>query len=82
MRPRYWKALYFKQNCKKQKWSGVIVDANSHLVTVALFREQLFLKAPRSIFGDKVRIGQRFMVRIGKVDPLNNDIKIVEAWEE
>lgn len=82
MRPRYWKALYFKQNCKKKKWSGVIVDANSNLVTVALSQEQLFLKAPRTIFGDKVRIGQRFTVRIGKVDPLNNAIKILEAWEE
>ena len=82
MRPRYWKALYFKQNCKKMKWSGVVVDANTHLTTVALFREQLFLKAPRAIFGDKVRVGQRFQVRIGKVDPLNNEIKVLEAWEE
>ena len=82
MRPRYWKALYFKQNCKKMKWSGVVVDANTHLTTVALFREQLFLKAPRAIFGDKVRGGQRFQVRIGKVDPLNNEIKVLEAWEE
>ena len=82
MRPRYWKALYFKQNCKKMKWSGVIVDANTHLTTVALFHEQIFLKAPRAIFGDKVRVGQRFQVRIGKVAPLTNEIKILEAWEE
>ncbi len=40
------------------------------------------LKAPRKIFGDKIRLGQRFAIRIGKVDPLNNEIKIVEAWEE
>lgn len=41
-----------------------------------------FLKAPRKIFGDKIRLGQIFSIRIGKVDPLNNEIKIVEAWEE
>lgn len=82
MRPRYWKYEYFRQNHKTMRWSGVIVDAGSVLVTIALPDMQLFLKAPRKIFGDKIRLGQRFAVRVGKVDPLNNEIKIVEAWEE
>ncbi len=82
MRPRYWKYEYFRQNCKKMRWSGTIVDPGSNLVTIALPDLQLFLKAPRKIFGDKVRLGQWFSIRIGKVDPLNNEIKIVEAWEE
>jgi len=82
MRPRYWKYEYFRQNHKKMRWSGVIVDPGSTLVTIALPDLQLFLKAPRKIFGDKIRLGQRFSIRIGKVDPLNNEIKIVEAWEE
>jgi exoribonuclease-2 len=82
MRPRYWKCEYFRQNHKKMRWSGVIIDPGSVLVTIALPDIQLFLKAPRKIFGDKIRLGQRFSIRIGKVDPLNNEIKIVEAWEE
>ncbi len=82
MRPRYWKYEYFRQNAKKMRWSGIIVDPGSVLVTIALPEMQLFLKAPRKIFGDKIRLGQRFSIRIGKVDPLNNEIKIVEAWEE
>jgi len=82
MRPRYWKYEYFRQNHKKMRWSGVIIDPGSNLVTIALPDLQLFLKAPRKIFGDKVRLGQKFSIRIGKVDPLNNEIKIVEAWEE
>ncbi len=82
MRPRYWKYEYFRQNHKKMRWSGVIVDPGSGLVTIALPDLQLFLKAPRKIFGDKVRLGQIFSIRIGKVDPLNNEIRIVEAWEE
>jgi exoribonuclease-2 len=82
MRPRYWKYEYFRQNHKKMRWSGVIVDPGSVLVTIALPDLQLFLKAPRKIFGDKIRLGQGFSIRIGKVDPLNNEIKIVEAWEE
>jgi exoribonuclease-2 len=82
MRPRYWKYEYFRQNHKKIRWSGIIVESGSHLATIALPDLQLFLKAPCTIFGDKVRLGQRFSIRIGKVDPLNNEIKIVEAWEE
>jgi exoribonuclease-2 len=82
MRPRYWKYEYFRQNHKKMRWSGVIVDPGSALVTIALPDLQLFLKAPRKIFGDKIRLGQIFSIRIGKVDPLNNEIRIVEAWEE
>ena len=82
MRPRYWKYEYFRQNHKKMRWSGVIIDPGSNLVTIALPDLQLFLKAPRKIFGDKVRLGQKFSIRIGKVDPLNNEIKFVEAWEE
>lgn len=82
MRPRYWKYEYFRQNAKKMRWSGFIVDSNATLVTIALPDIQLFLKAPRKIFGDKIRLGQRFSLRVGKVDPLANDIRIVEAWEE
>jgi len=82
MRPRYWKYEYFRQNHKKMRWSGVIVDPGSVLVTIALPDMQMFLKAPRKIFGDKIRLGQRFAIRIGKVDPLANEIKIAEAWEE
>ena len=81
-RPRYWKYLFFKQQAKKREWSGEIVDHNDRMVTVALKQEQLFLKSPKTLFGDKVSLGQRFIIRIGKVDPLNNELRIAEAWEE
>lgn len=82
MRVRYWKYEYFRQNYKKMRWSGVLVDAGPVLVTIALPDLQLFLKAPRRIFGDKFHPGQRFAVRVGKVDPLAGEIRIAEAWEE
>jgi exoribonuclease-2 len=82
LRLRYWKYEYFRQNSKKMRWSGIIVDPGSMLTTIALPDVQLFLKAPRKIFGDKVRVGQRFAIRIGRVDPLAGEIKIIEAWEE
>ena len=81
-RPRYWKYLFFRQQAKNRRWSGEIVENTHSMVTISLPDEQLFLKAPKAIFGDKVRIGQRFQIRIGKVDPLNNELRIAEAWEE
>jgi exoribonuclease-2 len=81
-RPRYWKYLFFRQQAKNRRWSGEIVENTHNMVTISLPDEQLFLKAPKAIFGDKVRIGQRFQIRIGKVDPLNNELRIAEAWEE
>ena len=81
-RPRYWKLVHFKQRHKEQTWSGVVVDESGNLVTLALPREQILLRAPRRLFGDKLYPGQRFSVRLAGIDPLNNEIKIVEAWEE
>lgn len=81
-RPRYWKLVHFKQRHKERTWSGVVVDEAGNLVTLALPREQILLRAPRRLFGDKLYPGQRFSVRLAGIDPLNNEIKIVEAWEE
>jgi exoribonuclease-2 len=81
-RPRYWKYLFFSQQAKNRRWSGEVVEHTDRMVTLSLSQEQLFLKAPKSLFGDKVQLGQRFTIRIGKVDPLNNELRIAEAWEE
>ncbi|GAU08831.1 ribonuclease catalytic domain-containing protein [Desulfoplanes formicivorans] len=80
-RPRYWKYLFFRQQAKQRNWTGEVVEHNERMVTLALTQEQLFLRAPTSLFGDKVRLGQRFTIRLGKVDPLNNELHIAEAWE-
>jgi exoribonuclease-2 len=81
-RPRYWKYLFFKQQAPAHRWTGEVVEHTDRMVTLSLSQEQLFLKAPKSIFGDKVQLGQRFSIRIGKVDPLTNELRIAEAWEE
>ncbi len=80
-RPRYWKLLYFRQN-RDKAFSGVVVDNSGKMVTLALPREKIMVKGPESIFAGNVREGQRFSVRFGKVDPLHNEIKVSEAWEE
>jgi exoribonuclease-2 len=81
-RVRYWKLLYFRSWCKVATWPAVVVANDGQLVTVSLPREQIFLRAPKSLFGDKVVPGQPFQVRLGKIDPLNNEIKILSAREE
>ncbi|PIE69157.1 MAG: ribonuclease II [Deltaproteobacteria bacterium] len=79
LRPRYWKYLFFQQQGKQRQWVGEIVDHNDRMVTVSLRQEQLFLKAPTSLFGDNVCLGQQFALRMGKVDPLHNELRIAEA---
>jgi exoribonuclease-2 len=81
-RPRYWKYLFFQQQAKHRHWQGEVVEHNERMVTLALTEEQVFLRAPVSLFGDKVRLGQRFCIRLGRVDPLNNELHIAQAWEE
>jgi exoribonuclease-2 len=81
-RTRYWKLLYFQSWCRVTNWPAVVVANDGQLVTVSLPREQIFLRAPKSLFGDKAAPGQPFQVRLGKIDPLNNEIKILSAWED
>lgn len=79
-RPRYWKLVYFSQH-KHDYFSGVAVDDGT-LVTIALPEEQMYLRAPQKLFGDKIYPGQRFQIRLNKINPLLNEIRIVEALEE
>ncbi len=81
-RTRYWKLLYFKKRCTNTNWTGIIVSDNGPNVTVSLPREQILLKGPKKLFGDKLYLGQRFRLSLGHIDPLNNEIKITNAWEE
>ncbi len=80
-RPRYWKLLHFKQRGKNATWRGVVVD-NSGPVVLCLPREQILVRAGHETFGGKTRIGQVFQLRLGKIDPLSNEIHVLEAWED
>lgn len=81
-RPRYWKLVYFKQNCKKMTWQGVVVDNSGPVIVLSLPDELMMVRAGHEIFGGKTRLGQTFQLRLGKIDPLNNEISVLEAWEE
>lgn len=79
-RTRYWKLEYFRQR-KDQLFSAVVVEDGQY-VSATLPREQMFVRAPREMFGEKVYPGKRFAVRLGKVNPLLNEIRVMEAAEE
>lgn len=78
---RYWKLLYFQRWCKLTEWEGIVVDY-SEPITVSLPREQMLLRAPKHMFGEKIYPGQKFRLTLGKIDPLNNQIKVIDAREE
>jgi len=79
-RTRYWKLVYLLQH-KDQAFEAVVVD-DGNLVTAALPREQIFVRAPRDIFGAKLYPGQRFLLRLARINPLENEIRVAEAWED
>jgi exoribonuclease II len=81
-RPRYWKLVYLKQYCKNTTWQGIVVDNNGHFVTLSLPGELIMVRAGHQLFGGKTRPGQAFRLRLGKIDPLNNEVSVLEAWEE
>lgn len=79
-RPRYWKLVYFRQN-RKEQFEAVAVE-DGQLVTLALPREQMYVRVPRQMLGDKIYPGQRFLIRLHKVNPLANELRVAEAWEQ
>ncbi len=86
-RPRYWKLLSLQQSGQAARENGkpwreaTVLEENDSFVTVNLECAQITLRAPRSRFHDKVYPGQSVMVRLAKINPLHNDMQIVEAME-
>jgi exoribonuclease-2 len=79
-RPRYWK-LYYLRKQGNVWWNGVVTEENDFFVSVALPREQVFVRGKRKLFGDRVFAGQAVQVRLGKINPLYNEISILEVAE-
>ena len=81
-RPRYWKLLYFRQAGDKVWYSGVITDENEIFVNVALPRENINVRGRRNIFDERAAPGARVSLRLGKINPLLNEIQVLEAATE
>lgn len=78
-RPRYWKLLYFRQQGDKVWWPGVITDENDMHVFVSLPDYGLFARGKRELFEERASPGMEVSVRLGKINPLYNEIHILET---
>lgn len=78
-RPRYWKLIYFQQGGDKTWWPAVITEENDSFIFVALPDYGLFIRAKRELFGERTFPGMEIMVRLGKINPLYNEIHILET---
>ncbi|MDL2307576.1 ribonuclease catalytic domain-containing protein [Desulfovibrio sp. OttesenSCG-928-C06] len=88
-RPRYWKLLHIQQQDQQAQrrkslkyWNAVITDENNHFVSIMVTRPQLYLRGPRGLFGERTLPGTPVKVRLGKLNPLRNEIQIMEVLEE
>lgn len=87
-RPRYWKLLFYQQqeqDARKQGgrkyWDAVITEENSHFCGVMLNCGKLYLRGPRALFAEKAMPGDPVQVRLGKINPLYNEIQLMEVLE-
>lgn len=80
-RPRYWKLLFFRQRGDRHWWEAVVVDENEAFATVSLPWAQILVRGRRRCFDEKIYPGMPVQVRLGKVDPLMNEIQVLEARE-
>lgn len=81
-RTRYWKLLYMRQQGQDRLWPAVVVDETPSQTVFALPGEQILVRAPKRLTGEKCLPGSTRQLRLGRVDPLLNDIKVLEVREE
>lgn len=79
-RPRYWKLVYLAQH-RREPFPAVVVDEAGPYPTLSLPDLQITVRAPRQMIGDKVHAGMAVNVTFGRIDPLTNELKVLEARE-
>lgn len=81
-RPRYWKLMYIRQMGDKHWWDGVITEENDMFVNVSMPGEGLFVRGRRQMFDERAAPGMAVRLRLGKVNPLANEIQILEVMSQ
>jgi exoribonuclease-2 len=80
-RPRYWKMLYLQRLCRERSFEAVLVDIGGGFASLSLPELQIYVRATRETLGDTIYVGQRFALRLGKIDPLANEMRVFSAEE-
>jgi len=81
-RTRYWKLEYLRQQGTKTFWPAILVDETPSQAVFSMPDIQVLIRTPKRLLGDKGMVGARYQVRLGRVDPLLNEIKAVEVCDE
>ena len=80
-RPRYWKLAYLQRRCKERTFEGVVVDVAGGFISLSLPDFQIYVRATRDTLGDTIYTGQRYALRLGRIDPLTNELRVFGAEE-
>ncbi|EFL50327.1 ribonuclease II [Solidesulfovibrio fructosivorans JJ]] len=81
-RPRYWKLLFLQRHCRERTFEGIVVDlGGGGFVSLALPDMQMYVRATKDTLGDTIYIGQRYALRLGRIDPLTNELRVFGAEE-
>jgi len=81
-RPRYWKLVFMREHCREHEFKTVAVEDCGHTASLSLTELQLFVRCGKEVLGGSFHVGQRYLVRLGKVDPLTNEFRVLAAREE
>ena len=81
-RPRYWKLLFFSQKGEDAWWHGVVTEENDTQYSVSLPDYDIFLRGRKKLFDERTVPGSRVVLRIGRVNPLYNEMQILEVLPE
>ena len=81
LRPRYWKLHFFRSHGDRAWWDAVVTDENDAFATFALPWAHLLVRGKRRRFDEKLFPGMAVQVRLGKIDPLQGEIQVIEAQE-
>jgi len=80
-RSRYWKLTYLRQQGQDHLWPAVLVDQSPTSAVFSLPAEQILVRASKRLVGEKCFPGGHYLLRLGKVDPLLNEIKVMDVRE-
>ena len=81
MRPRYWKLVFMREHCREREFAATVVEDCGQFAAMTLTDLQLFVRCGRELLGANMQVGRAFLLRLGKVDPLTNEFRVLGARE-
>ena len=58
-----------------------MVDCGGPFVSLSLPDIQIYVRASKDTLGDTIYTGQRYALRLGRIDPLTNELRVFGAEE-